>query len=208
VRGGKRKGAGRKPNYLKRIGIKPTTAAQLLATVDEEKLVTALLHDRSPYVRLRTWTTLREHVFGKPKQQIGLAGAMAVATLGHELSDAELEARLQALTEELGLTPKTINALPEGPDSPVYKGQEVLPEALKPPAPTPVETPPEIIPENFPAAAITHQNHCDKHGAFAAKTMYQPCPACTFEWEQDAVADEQRLKGLLPGELLWSLRRR
>jgi hypothetical protein len=93
ARGGRRPGAGRKPNYLKRMGIRSTTAAQLLATVDEEKLVTALLHDKSADVRLRTWTTLREQVFGKPRQQIGLAGAMAVASVYSEASEEELDAQ-------------------------------------------------------------------------------------------------------------------
>jgi hypothetical protein len=120
-RGGRRKGAGRKPNYLKRLGLKPATAAQLLATVDEEKLVTALLHDKSADVRLRTWTTLREQVFGKPRQQIGLAGAMAVASVHQEVSDEDLDAHIKALTEQLGLAPKTLAAVPEGP------GQSGLP---------------------------------------------------------------------------------
>jgi hypothetical protein len=207
-RGGRRRGAGRKPNYLKRLGIRSTTAAQLLATVDEEKLVTALLHDKSADVRLRTWITLREQVFGKPRQQIGLAGAMAVASVHQEVSDEDLDAHIKALTEQLGLAPKTLAAVPEGPDSPVYHGQEVVPEPSKPPTPTPVETPPEIVAANFPPAAITHQNHCDKHDSFKAKTMYDVCPVCKSQWQQDSTVDEQRLKGLLPGEPSWSSHRR
>jgi hypothetical protein len=82
-RGGRRRGSGRKPNYLKRIGIKPTEAVQFLANIDEQKLIESLINNESPDIRLRTWVTLREHVFGKPRQQIGLTGAMAVGNVNY-----------------------------------------------------------------------------------------------------------------------------
>lgn len=47
-RGGKRIGAGRKPNYLKRLGIKATTAAEILAHHDEPELWRGLLNHKSP----------------------------------------------------------------------------------------------------------------------------------------------------------------
>jgi hypothetical protein len=109
-RGGRRPGSGRKPKWAKKLGIKPTSAAILLACVDEMELARSLLHDKSADVRLRTWITLREEVFGKPKQQIGLAGAMAVARVHQEVSDEDLDAQIKAVTEPLGLTPKTLAA--------------------------------------------------------------------------------------------------
>jgi hypothetical protein len=57
-RGGPRPGSGRKPNYLKRLGIKAITPAEILAHHDEPKLWYALLQHKSPDIRLRTpWRT-------------------------------------------------------------------------------------------------------------------------------------------------------
>jgi hypothetical protein len=42
------------PNYLKRLGIKAITAAELLAHVDEPELWKGLLTHKTPDVRLRT----------------------------------------------------------------------------------------------------------------------------------------------------------
>jgi hypothetical protein len=53
-RGGRRPNAGRKPNYLKRLGIKAITAAEILAHVDEPDLWKGLLHHKNPHVRLQT----------------------------------------------------------------------------------------------------------------------------------------------------------
>ena len=59
-RGGKRPGSGRKPNYLKRLGIKAITAAEILAHHNEPELWKGLLTHKSPDVRLRTLQYLTE----------------------------------------------------------------------------------------------------------------------------------------------------
>ena len=46
-RGGKRPGAGRKPDYLKRLGITPMKAAEILADHDEPNLWSGLLNSKS-----------------------------------------------------------------------------------------------------------------------------------------------------------------
>lgn len=209
--GGKRKGAGRKPNYVKRIGVAPITAAKLLALVDEEKFILNLLHDRSADVRLRTWTTLREHRDGKPRQaflgamaHIGGAGSAGRADLD-ELSDAELDAKLAEMMKELGVT-KTGNA-----PAPLLLEAETTPAPAETPAPklvwdAPATPAPYQKVERTSPPAAAGQNSCDLHGSFRATSPYDVCPRCKLEWAQDTAADEQKLSGLMPGEPLWSRR--
>jgi len=107
-RGGKRVGAGRKPNYLKRLGIKAITAAELLAHVDEPELWKGLLTHKSPDVRLRTLQYLTDRRDGKAKQAIEVNGGLLHAHTVYRdpklaaLSNEELAA-LDALTRKLAL---------------------------------------------------------------------------------------------------------
>jgi hypothetical protein len=75
-RGGKRPGAGRKPNYLKRLGIKAITAAEILAHVNEPELWKGLLNHKSPDVRLRTLQYLTDRRDGKAKQAVEVSGGL------------------------------------------------------------------------------------------------------------------------------------
>jgi hypothetical protein len=222
-RGGRRKGAGRKPNYLKKLGLKPVTAASLLATVDEEKLVVALLHDKSADVRLRAWTTLREQAYGKPRQTVGLSGGVGVAHFdgGEPKTDAELDARLREITEELGLVPKTIAAPKELPAG--SAAQKIIDglQALVSPAPKAPENRATVPASAFPAPEPYHSVtasfptpegkgvtvYCDSHGPFQQKQPRQNCPTCQMNWDADNKKDAERLGNLLPGEPAWSRRR-
>ena len=77
-RGGKRPGAGRKPNYAKRLlsGVKPVTAAEALEGVDVRAIVHDLLKNGSRPVKLQTLSVLWDRIFGKPKQEIGVSGGL------------------------------------------------------------------------------------------------------------------------------------
>ena len=77
-RGGKRPGAGRKPNYAKRLlsAVKPVTAAEALEGVDVRAIVHDLLKNGSRPVKLQTLTVLWDRIFGKPKQEIGVSGGL------------------------------------------------------------------------------------------------------------------------------------
>ncbi len=107
-RGGKRIGAGRKPNYLKRLGIKAITAAEILAHVDEPELWQGLLTHKSPDVRLRTLQYLTDRRDGKPRQAVDVSGGILHAHTTYRnpqlaaLSPEELTA-LDALTKKLAL---------------------------------------------------------------------------------------------------------
>jgi hypothetical protein len=107
-RGGKRPGSGRKPNYLKRLGIKAITAAEILAHHDEPELWKGLLTHKSPDVRLRTLQYLTDRRDGKAKQAIEVKGGLVHAHTAYRdpklasLSHEELQA-LDALTKKLAL---------------------------------------------------------------------------------------------------------
>ena len=115
-RGGRRPGAGRKPNYLKRLGIKAITAAEILAHHDEPELWAGLLRHKSPDIRLRTLQYLVDRRDGKAKQAVALSGGLLHAHTVYRdpllagLSDEELKA-LNALSMKLALPS------PDGPQN-------------------------------------------------------------------------------------------
>ena len=113
-RGGWRPGSGRKPNYLKRLGIKALTAAEILAHHDEPKLWYGLLHHKSADIRLRTLSYLTDRRDGKAKQAVDVSGAIlhAHATYRNpQLAALSLE-ELQALDN---ITKKLTLPAPDGP---------------------------------------------------------------------------------------------
>jgi hypothetical protein len=107
-RGGKRPGAGRKPNYLKRLGIKAITAAEILAHVNELEMWQGLLHHSKPQIRLQTLQYLTDRRDGKPKQAVEVAGGIVHAHTVYrnpalaQLSQEEIQ-QLDALTRKLAL---------------------------------------------------------------------------------------------------------
>jgi hypothetical protein len=62
--GGKRPGAGRKPNIARRLlsGVKPVTAAEALAGIDVQAIVHDLLKNGSRPVKLQTLTVLWDRI--------------------------------------------------------------------------------------------------------------------------------------------------
>jgi hypothetical protein len=143
-RGGKRPGAGRKPNYLKRLGIKAITAAELLAHVDEPELWKGLLTHKSPDVRLRTLQYLTDRRDGKAKQAVEVSGGLLHAHTAYRdpklaaLSQEELQA-LDALTRKLALP------APDGPQNqieskPAIEATEVESDPSRDPKAVPVDT--------------------------------------------------------------------
>jgi hypothetical protein len=80
-RGGKRQGAGRKPNIARRLlsGVKPVTAAEALDGIDVQAIVHDLLKNGSRPVKLQTLTVLWDRIFGKPKQDVSVSGGLVHA---------------------------------------------------------------------------------------------------------------------------------
>ena len=106
-RGGKRRGAGRKPNYAKRLGLKPMTAAEILSEADEKRIALDLLKHKNANVRLQTLCALWDRRDGKPKQAVNLSGGVVH---GHTVYRNPVLAALSM--EELDhLTPSLRNSL-------------------------------------------------------------------------------------------------
>jgi len=93
-RGGKRPGAGRKPNYFKRLGLKAITAAEILAHFNEPELWLGLPTHKSPDVKLRTLQYLTDRRDGKAKQAVEVSGGLLHAHTAYR------DPKLAALSQE------------------------------------------------------------------------------------------------------------
>jgi hypothetical protein len=94
---------------LRRLGITPMKAAEILAHHDEPKLWTGLLNSKSEEVRFRALSYLTDRRDGKPKQQVDVSGGLMHAHTVYRdprlanLSAEEL-ASLDSLTRKLVTT--------------------------------------------------------------------------------------------------------
>lgn len=178
-RGGKRPGAGRKPNFLKRLGMAPVTAHEILSNFDLVKLWGSLLNSKNDDIRFRAVSYLTDREQGRPKNTSEFTGA--ISQYSH-LSDADLDAQLEELKANLGLQdvakPATIAA----------------PTIIEPPAlkPWPTDTP--IMPSHEPSAP---ELECPRHGKYfrPVNAKSDMCPQCI----EEADRAEKRLFSLLPG---------
>ncbi len=104
--GGKRLGAGRKPNYLKRLGVTPVNSAQIMTQYDEHEAWGWFLKHPSASIRLQAWQYLTDRRDGKPKQAVDISGNLNHTHTAYRdprlagLSDEELAA-LDGLTRKL-----------------------------------------------------------------------------------------------------------
>jgi len=205
--GGVRPGSGRKPNYLKKLGIAPIRAAELLAHVDEVKIWSALLNDKSSDVRLRALQFLSDKRDGKAVQALAVQGHMlhGDARDYKNLTPAELDAKIAQITEQLGFVEKSLNP-------PLLLAESVTMDPPVSPQPTPArwdvaQSRPEQPPPSArmpQATPPTLTGDCDKHGPFKLRSRVQPtCPVCSHEWAEQRAADQQHLTGLLPGTPEW-----
>jgi hypothetical protein len=117
-RGGRRQGAGREPNYLKRFEIKALTAAEILAHHNEPELWAGLLTHKSADIRLRTLQYLVDRRDGKAKQAVEVSGGLLHTHTTYRdprlaaLSQEEIQ-QLDAITRKL-LLPAS-DAAQDGP---------------------------------------------------------------------------------------------
>jgi len=121
-RDGKRPGAGRKPNLAKRLlsGVKPLTAAEALEGVDLRAIVHDLLKNGSRPVKLQTLTVLWDRIYGKPKQEMSVAGGLLhTHTRDPRLTELSTEA-LEELARKYDdvLAKHTLPVLEIAPDGP------------------------------------------------------------------------------------------
>jgi hypothetical protein len=127
-RGGKRPGAGRKPDYFKQFGISKVTAADILAHHDEPAMWNWLLKHARPDLRFKALQYLTDRRDGKPKQAVEIGGGVAHTIVPYRdprLANLSPE-DLQALDE---LTKKLLPAAQKGPVNQIESKPEIEPDA-------------------------------------------------------------------------------
>lgn len=79
-RGGKRPGAGRKPNPTKLLrGVSKESLADAVANIDIAAVVAGLLRSKREVIRLQALNFLYDRMLGKPKQDVTVAGGIVHA---------------------------------------------------------------------------------------------------------------------------------
>jgi len=172
-RGGRRPGAGRRPNFLKRSGLPPMDAHIILAHFDQVKLWANVLNSKSDDVRLRALTYLIDREQGKAPDRVISAAASAIEVSfkpvdGESLSPDVARLVRQNELDQLGAVPTSALA-PE-------------------PEPAPAPRPPLAVVNGVP------RQECPRHGSYFPVGKSTMCPTCIQEGE----AAERRLFSLLP----------
>ena len=118
-RGGKRPGAGRKPNLAKRLlkGFSRDALLEAADNIDVGAVITSLLRSKREKTRLETPLFVRDSVLGRPAQSLNVSGGLMHAHTAWRplstLSDAEIE-QLDAISKKLLVAPGQ-NASQNGP---------------------------------------------------------------------------------------------
>jgi hypothetical protein len=89
-RGGKRPGAGRRPNYLKRSGLPAMSAHIILAHFDQVRLWSAVLNSKSDDVRLRALQYLVDREQGKAPDRLISDSASSINVAFVAVKDREV----------------------------------------------------------------------------------------------------------------------
>jgi hypothetical protein len=118
-RGGKRPGAGRKPNLAKRLlkGFSRDAILEAAGNMDVGAVITGLLKSKREKTRLETLVFVRDSVLGRPAQSLNVSGGLMHAHTAWRplstLSDTEIE-QLDAISKKLLVAPGQ-NASQNGP---------------------------------------------------------------------------------------------
>jgi len=134
-RGGKRAGAGRKPNLAKRLlkGFTRENIALAVQDIDVVELIAGLLKAKSERTRLETMAFLRDTLYGRPAQNVSLSGAVVHAhglwRPLENLTDAEVQL-LDSITKKLN-PPATLDALPDGPHNQTKSNTAIEAEVME-----------------------------------------------------------------------------
>ncbi len=133
-RGGKRPGAGRKPNLAKRLlkGFTRDTIARAAADIDVGEVIVGLLKARSERTRLETLAFLRDTLYGRPAQNVSLSGAVIHAhglwRPLENLTDEEI-LLLDSITKKLN-PPAVLDASQDGPHNQIESKPAIEAEQL------------------------------------------------------------------------------
>ena len=133
-RGGRRPGAGRKPNLAKRLlkGFSRGAIAEAMANVDVGAVVTSLLKSKREKTRLETLIFVRDTMIGRPAQNVSLSGGLVHAHTAWRplatLSDEEVQ-MLDAITRKL--VAPVADASPDGPQNQTQSKPAIEAEVLE-----------------------------------------------------------------------------
>jgi len=117
-RGGKRAGAGRKPNLAKRLlkGFSRTALAEAASTIDCGAVLVGLLKSKKEKTRMEALVFLRDTIIGRPAQDVRHSGGVLHAHMAWgslaSLSDEEMQA-LDSITKKL-VAPTPVSDAPPG----------------------------------------------------------------------------------------------
>jgi len=80
-KGGKRPGAGRKPNPVKILlkGVHRDTINAAVQDIDVGTVISQLLKSKRELIRLQTLNFIFDRLMGKPKQEVGISGGLVHA---------------------------------------------------------------------------------------------------------------------------------
>jgi hypothetical protein len=114
--GGKRRGAGRKPNLAKALlkGVSRTTILAAVENLDVGSIITGLLHSKREQTRLEALHFVFDRVIGKPKQDLTLSGGIVHAHTRDPLL-ASLPREALARSYDEVLAKHAMPALQDGP---------------------------------------------------------------------------------------------
>lgn len=114
-RGGKRAGAGRKPNLAKRLlkGFSRDVVAMAVQDIDVGGVIASLLKSKREKTRLETLIFVRDTIIGRPAQNVQLTGGLLHAHIYRPLASLTEEEvqTLDAITKKLTAP----NASPDAP---------------------------------------------------------------------------------------------
>jgi hypothetical protein len=134
-RGGKRPGAGRKPNLAKRLlkGFTRDVIALAVQEVDVGAVIVGLLKSKRERTRLETLVFVRDTLHGRPAQNVQLSGSMLHAHTVFRplatLTDEELRL-LDSVTKKLS-APAASDGSPDGPYNQIESKPAIEVEAME-----------------------------------------------------------------------------
>jgi len=134
-RGGKRAGAGRKPNLAKHLlkGFSREAILQAVENVDIGAIVVGLLKSKREKTRLETLIFYRDTFIGRPAQNVQLSGGVLHAhTVWRplaSLSDEEVQL-LDGITKKL-TAPAVSNASPDAPHNQIESNTAIEAEVVE-----------------------------------------------------------------------------
>jgi hypothetical protein len=133
--GGKRRGAGRKPNLSKRLAARltPATAGEVLSEIDVMAIYRDIFKNGSRTLKAQCVKDLWDRHFGKPKQDVNVAGGIVHAHVRDPFLASLPKEALEALArtyDEL-LAKHARNASQDGPHNQIESNTAIEAEVLE-----------------------------------------------------------------------------